>query len=417
MSSLFSKPFALPARFFSSSRLWQRLAIATNWPVLAAVIVLSVAGILTISAYDQTNTDSNSSQAQRQLLYLGVALICLFAFQAVNYLKIGQFAWAFYALSFLPLLYTVLGAAIGGENPIPFVSKRNGAYNWIQLPAGMSVQPAEIMKIAFIMALARYLRHRDNYRSLLGLLPPFALCFAPVILILKQPDLGTALVFGPTLLAMLFVAGARMKHILTILIAVLLLLPIAWLSGQDHVPVLRNFPEVVKEYQRKRVAAMFRDDEATLQHEGFQQRQALVAVGSGGFTGKGLGNIPVGKDVPERQNDMIFALIGEQFGFIGCVVVIAAYCVLFAAGVEISGSTREPFGRLVAVGIVAILAAQTFLNIAVTLKLMPVTGITLPFVSAGGSSLIASYMAAGLLLNIGQHRPLVMANDSFEYGD
>ena len=417
MSTLFSKPFALPAKFFQSSGLWQRLAIATNWPVLAAVIVLSIAGVLTIAAYDQNSTEPNSNQATRQLMYMGIATLCLFAFQAVNYLKIGRFAWAFYALSFVPLAYTVLGAAIGGRDPIPFVSMRNGAYNWIQLPAGMSVQPAEIMKIAFIMALARYLRHRDNYRSLLGLLPPFALCLAPVILILKQPDLGTALVFGPTLLAMLFVAGARMKHILPILIAGAMLIPIAWLAGQPDVPVLGHLPALIKGYQRDRVTAMFRDDEATLQGVGFQQHHGLVAVGSGGITGKGLGNIPIGKDVPERQNDMIFALIGEQFGFVGCVVVIVAYCVLFAAGVEIAGGTREPFGRLVAIGIVAILAAQAFLNVAVTLKLMPVTGVTLPFISAGGSSLIASYMAAGLLLNIGQHRPLVMANDSFEFGD
>lgn len=406
MSSLFSNPLSLPTRFFNTSRLWQRLAIATNWPVLAAVVVLSVAGILTIGAYDP-------SQGKRQLMYMGVATICLFAFQAVNYLKIGRYAWGFYALSFLPLIYTV----IGSQMSVPFVEKRNGAFNWIQLPGGMSIQPAEIMKVAFIMALARYLRHRDNYRSLLGLLPPFALCLAPVFLILKQPDLGTALVFGPTLIAMLFVAGARLKHVMTILAIGALMMPIAWLAGQPNVPVLGSLPAVIKGYQRDRVTSMFRSDEATLQGVGFQQRQALVAVGSGGFAGKGLGNIPVGKDVPEGQNDMIFALLGEQFGFIGCVVVIVAYCVLFAAGVEISASTREPFGRLVAVGVVAILAAQTFLNIAVTLKLMPVTGVTLPFISAGGSSLIASYMAAGLLLNIGQHRPLVMANDSFEYED
>jgi cell division protein FtsW (lipid II flippase) len=382
------------------------MAIATNWPVLAAVIVLSVVGVLTIAAYEP-------AQAKRQLAYMGVAMACLFAFQIVNYLKIGRYAWGFYALSFLPLLYTVIGSAMN----VPFVEKRNGAYNWIQLPGGMSVQPAEIMKVAFIMALARYLRHRDNYRSLIGLLPPFALCLAPVILILKQPDLGTALVFGPTLIAMLFVAGARLKHVMTILLLGVLMLPVAWMAGQPGVPVLQNLPALIKGYQRERVTSMFRDDEATLQGVGFQQRQALVAVGSGGFTGKGLGNIPVGKDVPEGQNDMIFALLGEQFGFVGCLVVIVAYCVLFAAGAEIAGGTREPFGRLVAVGIVAILAAQTFLNIAVTLKLMPVTGVTLPFISAGGSSLIASYMAAGLLLNIGQHRPLVMANDSFEYGD
>jgi rod shape determining protein RodA len=402
----------VPTRLFSS-RLWVRLAITTNWPVLAAVVVLSVVGVLTIDAYDRQQI-SPSGQGMRQLAYMGVALLCLVAFQAVNYLKIGRFAWLFYAVSFLPLLYTVLGATIGGENPLPLVSRRNGAYNWIQLPGGMSVQPAEVMKVAFIMALARYLRYRENYRTLLGLVAPFALCVAPVLLILKQPDLGTALVFGPTLLAMLFVAGARMRHILTIIGIGVALMPVAWLAGQKGT-VFESMPAVIKGYQRERVLAMFRDDEATRMGMGFQQTQALIAIGSGGVTGKGFGNIPSGRSVPEGQNDMIFALVGEQFGYVGCLVVIVAYCVLLAAGVEISGATREPFGRLVAVGIVAIIGSQAFLNIAVSLKIMPVTGVTLPFISAGGSSLIASYMFAGLLLNIGQNRPMVMAEDSFEF--
>jgi rod shape determining protein RodA len=113
---------------------------------------------------------------------------------------------------------------------------------------------------------------------------------------------------------------------------------------------------------------------------------------------------------------MIFALIGEQFGFFGSAAVLGAYLVLFAAGIEIAGNTREPFGRLVAAGIVSVLAGQTFINLMVALRMMPVTGVTLPFVSYGGSSLLASFMAAGLLLNIGQNRPLVMAKDSFEFG-
>lgn len=384
-----------------SPELWQRLAIATNWPVLASVTVLSLVGVLTIHAFDP-------DQGRRQLVYMGLAVVALFAFQIVNYQKIGRVAWLFYFLSFLPLGYTVLGSIVS----VPLVANRNGAFNWIQLPGGMSFQPSEVMKIAFIMALARYLRFRQNYRSFLGLAPPFALCFAPVILILKQPDLGTALVFGPTLIAMLFVAGAKLKHLAIVLGTVALMLPVGWLAGQPGT-LFAGLPTVVKEYQRRRVEAMFVYDERF----SFQQQQALTAFGSGGITGRGLGNIDAGRAVPEGQNDMIFALVGEQFGLIGVLVVILAYCVLFAAGVEISSGTREPFGRLVAVGIVAILAAQTFLNLAVVLKLMPVTGVTLPFISAGGSSLIASYMAAGLLLNIGQNRPIVMSRDAFEYDD
>ena len=141
----------------------------------------------------------------------------------------------------------------------------------------------------------------------------------------------------------------------------------------------------------------------------------MTAFGSGGFTGKGFGNIPVGQMVPEAHNDLIFALIGEQFGFFGSAVVLVAYIVLFAAGIEVAGNTREPFGRLVAAGIVSVLAGQTYMNLMVATRLMPVTGVTLPFVSYGGSSLLASFMAVGLLFNIGQNRPLVMSKGSFEY--
>jgi cell division protein FtsW (lipid II flippase) len=131
--------------------------------------------------------------------------------------------------------------------------------------------------------------------------------------------------------------------------------------------------------------------------------------------GKGLGVIPVGHSVPEFHNDMIFAIIGEQFGLVGSVAVLAAYIVLFAAGIEIAAATKEPFGRLVAVGIVSFLATQAILNLMVVMRLFPVTGVTLPFVSSGGSSLLASFIDAGLLLNIGQNRPLVIARDSFEF--
>jgi cell division protein FtsW (lipid II flippase) len=162
---------------------------------------------------------------------------------------------------------------------------------------------------------------------------------------------------------------------------------------------------------------MFSDDPAILQGVGYQQDHAVTAFGSGGFTGKGMGNIPVGRFVPEAHNDMIFALIGEQFGFWGVAVVLGAYIALFTAGIEIAAATREPFGKLVAIGVVTLMAGQTFLNLMVALRMFPVTGVTLPFVSYGGSSLVSSFMGAGLLLNIGQNRPIVMANDAFEFDD
>ena len=279
----------------------------------------------------------------------------------------------------------------------------------------MSLEPSELVKVSFVMVLARYLRHRRNYRSVGGLLPPFALAVVPVLLILKQPDLGIAALFVPTLLVMLFAAGAKVRHMVTVLGLGLAFLPIFWLSGQPSVPVLRHAPQLMRPYQRQRVLAMFAHDASSEQGSGFQQRQALIAFGTGGWFGKGFGQIPVGRGVPEAHNDMVFALVGEQWGLAGAAFVIVMYLVLFAAGVEVAAATKEPFGRLVAVGIVAMLATQTGINLMVCLRMMPVTGVTLPFVSYGGSSLLASYMAAGLLLNVGQNRPMVLAPKAFEF--
>jgi cell division protein FtsW (lipid II flippase) len=313
------------------------------------------------------------------------------------------------------IAYTVVAPKLH----LPFAGRIKGQSNWLNFgPA--SLQPSELMKVAFVMVLARYLRFRSNYRTVRGLLAPFALLLIPMLLILKQPDLGTALVFIPAMFAMLFVAGGRMWHLGAVVGVGLVLGVLIWMcgpadEGAPGLPGFRSLPTLVKQYQRDRVYAMISSDPATMQKTRYQSERALTAIGSGGPAGKGIGSIPVGRYVPEGHNDMVFALIGEQFGFVGSAIVLAAYIVLFTAGIEIAGNTREPFGRLVALGIVATMAGQTFINIMVVLRLMPVTGITLPFVSYGGSSLLASFMSAGLLLNIGQNRPIVMARESFEF--
>ena len=388
-------------------KLWQQLAIATNWPVLAAAVVLTSLGVLSIWA-------DSPADGQKQLIFLFVGILAMAAFQAFDYRLIGRFSWGLYLFSLALIFYTVLGTKM----TLPFARPIKGQCNWINF-GPMSLQPAELMKVGFVMVLARYLRFRSNYRTLLGLLPPFGLALLPLALILKQPDLGSALVFIPALFAMLYVAGAKMWHLFAIVGMGLFLALFLWCagpreSGAPGLPLLKHFPSFVKQYQRERVHAMFAEGEGVKDTQ-YQTERALTAIGSGGPTGKGVGNIVVGRYVPEAHNDMVFALIGEQFGFIGSLIVLAAYIVLFAAGIEIAAATREPFGRLVALGIIAIMAGQAFINLMVVLRLMPVTGITLPFVSYGGSSLLASFMAVGLLLNIGQNRPIVMARESFEF--
>jgi cell division protein FtsW (lipid II flippase) len=396
------------------NKLWQQLAIATNWPVLAAVAVLSSLGV--ISIWSEAVNDP-THPGQKQLIYLAVAFGCMMAFQAVNYLVIGRWAWPFYVFSLLLVCYTVLGGiADQHHHPLPFVHNTKGVYAWINL-GPMSLEPSELTKIGFILVTAKYLRYRSNYRTLTGLLPPFALALVPVVLILKQPDLGVAALFMPTLLAMLFVAGAKVKHMVMVLAMGLAFMPVFWFAGQPGVPVFKHLPTLMHEYQRDRVKALFSHDPRSSGGLNYQQEHALMAFGSGGVTGKGFGEVPVGRHVPEAHNDMIFALVGEQFGFFGAAAVLGAYLVLFAAGIEIAAATKEPLGRLIAVGTVAMLACQASINLMVCLRMMPVTGVTLPFVSYGGSSLIASYMAAGLLLNVGQNRPLVIGKQAFEFAE
>jgi rod shape determining protein RodA len=391
------------------NRLWQQLAIATNWPVLAAVTVLSVLGVVSIWA-------DKSAEGPKQLVFLVVAVGVMAAVQAVNYTILGRYAWGLYALSILLICYTLAGKFVEAHgHHLPGVRSINNACCWINFPGGVSLEPSELMKVSFVLVLARYLRFRSNVRTIQGLVPPFLLALLPVVLILKQPDLGIASLFIPTLFCLLFVAGAKVKHLLAVMAIGLALCPLIWFSGDEEIPFFRHFPQIIQPYQRLRVAGMFGQDPKTLRAVGYQQERALTAMGSGGSTGKGPFEIPMGHHVPEADNDMIFALIGEQFGLVGSIAVLAAYVVLFAAGIEIAAATREPFGRLVAVGIVAILASQALLNLSVVMRLFPVTGVTLPFVSYGGSSLVASYIAAGFLLNIGQNRPLVIARDSFEF--
>ncbi len=172
------------------NRLWQQLAIATNWPILAAVAVLSTMGVTSIAVASPTD-------GPKQLVFLAVAVGVLFLMQTVNYLILGRYAWGLYIFSLLLIAYTLLGRL--DEGHIPGVHSIKGAACWITFPGGISFEPSELMKVSYILVLARYLRFRDNYRTMRGLLIPFLLTLLPAVLILKQPDLGVAALFVPTL--------------------------------------------------------------------------------------------------------------------------------------------------------------------------------------------------------------------------
>jgi cell division protein FtsW (lipid II flippase) len=341
----------------------------------------------------------------RQALYLLTGVLLMGLVLWPSYQKIGWYAYPLYGLAIALLALLVLDRFVD----VPLVPVSRATRRWIR--AGpLGIQPSEFMKVALILALARYLRFRHSYRRLRGLIPPLLLTLLPMVLILFQPDLGTLLMLLPVLLAMLFVAGARWRHLALVIVLGCATLPLFYLYG-------------MKDYQRARIQVLFRQgtaDEAWQQDEGYQLRQSKIALGTGGWTGTGYGTgifVQYEDLLPEEHNDFIFAIIGHQWGFVGAVLVILAYALIVLFGLEVATLTNDPFGRLLAVGVVVMIVAQALLNICMTIGLAPITGMTLPFVSAGGSSLWANFIALGLLLNVAQRRPLLIARPPFEHAN
>jgi cell division protein FtsW (lipid II flippase) len=312
---------------------------------------------------------------------------------------------------------------------IPFVPLINGTHRWIkftifgwELPA---IQPSELCKLAYILALAWYLRYRSNYRRFKALIGPFLLTLLPMLLILLEPDLGTVMLMMPVFFIMVFVAGARVKHLLLIIIMAAIVSPLLWFSLKPYQRArissvllqnewvqekAQNYPLIGKilvgeEFNRKRWKT----------REGFHLIRSKYAVASGGAAGYGFRKGPFIKYdfLPYRQNDFVFAVIAHQWGFAGCLIVIGLYAIIIICGLEIAGNNTDPFGKLLAIGIIAMFTVEVLVNISMTLGLMPITGLTLPLISYGGSSLLVSMLSIGLLNNIGRCRPFSVAPKSF----
>ncbi len=380
-----------------------------NWMLVLPMFLLILIGVLAIwsaspssAGYDNIGrplvSSSLTDQIQslikmypfKQLLFAGIGLAVFIFILLINYYRLKDVSYLIY-LFFLVLLVLVL-----------FMGKTtHGARRWFAL-GPFAVQPSEFMKIAFVMVLARFMMHKDNISRLTDLIGPLLITFIPMFLILKQPNLGTTLIFLPTLIVMLFVAGARLKHIAIFIIALLLVF-------------LFGYFFVLKDYQKSRLRA-FMDPTSAPTSEGFHLIQSRVAVGSGGISGRGwgAGESSATLFVPERHNDFVFTTISEEWGFIGSSFVILLYLMLFLTALISAYQTREPFGRLLIVGLVTYLASQTFINIGMTIGLAPITGITLPFISYGGSSLLSSFIALGLIVNVGLNQVHSFAQRDFE---
>ena len=271
-------------------------------------------------------------------------------------------------------------------------SEINGARAWIALPGGFQIQPAELAKIAIIVGIAMILADRDNAHedpTDLDVLKALAIAAVPVLLIVAQPDLGTVLIICAAILAMIGASGAPARWVIGLLILAIVGIFTAVQTG------------AVSQYQIARLQS-FVDPSADPQSTGYQLRQSRITIGSGGILGKGLFNGPQtnGRFVPEQQTDFIFTVAGEELGFIGCSVILALYLLFFIRAFAICRRSSDLFGRLVCIGVIAWFSFQAFENIGMTMGLMPMTGVPLPFLSYGGSSMFANLIGVGLLQNV-----------------
>nr|WP_285864350.1 stage V sporulation protein E [Lederbergia lenta] len=317
---------------------------------------------------------------KRQLLFAGVGLIAMFVIMNLDYWVWKQWAKPILIICFV-LLIAVLIPGIGME--------RNGSRSWIGVGA-FSIQPSEFMKIGMIAFLAKFLSTQQRYITTVkkGLLPSLSLLFLAFGLIMLQPDLGTGTVMVGTCIIMIFVAGARVAHF-----AFLGVLGIVGFVG-----LVISAP-----YRMKRITS-FLDPWQDPMDSGFQIIQSLYAIGPGGLLGLGLGESKQKYFyLPEPQTDFIFAILAEELGFIGGSFILLLFSILLWRGIKIALSAPDLFGSFLAVGIISMVAIQVMINIGVVIGLMPVTGITLPLLSYGGSSLTLMLMAIGVLLNISRH--------------
>lgn len=390
-----------PGTLRSSARaLHQPKVIFGNvgWLCVLAALLLTILGVVAIGTVSQPTF---AGYAQRHLVFtvLGVFAAAVVAFP--HYRIAQRLSYPFLIGVTLMLIFVLVPWV-----PESIVRPRNGARRWISLMV-TDLQPSELAKIAYVLALASYLRFRENYRRFAGLLLPFALTFAPMGLILIEPDLGTAMLFLPTFFAMMIVAGAKLKHIMLIIFLGLALAPAMYPMLAPH--------------QKSRIKAMAAQVTGDTRYEadiGYQGARSMDLAGAGGLTGVGkerAAALIVHNHLPEHHNDMIFSVIACRWGLLGAITTWGLFLCLCAGGLIVAAQCKDPFGRLVPVGLVAVIFSQVAINSGMAIGLMPITGMTLPFVSYGGSSLVSAWIMIGLLLNIGMRRGRILTKQSFEF--
>lgn len=395
--------------------------------LLGATLALVAIGIATIYSVGNPAQSGPARQAgelanlwEKQLVFAGIGMVAFVVVNLVNYRRFGPLSYWIYGFIMLLLGVLLLDRVVD----VPFVPVINNARRWMRIGTSsryLQFQPSEFCKLAYVLALAWYLRYRSNYRSFKFLVGPFVLTLFPMVLIFAEPDLRTVLLMMPILFIMLFVAGAKVKHLLIIILIALMVSPVLWFKMRSYQRtriscVLLQSSWVREKAQQYpvlgRILVGSNFSEKQWKNDwGYHLIRSKFAVASGGSAGYGFRQGPFVKYdfLPERHNDFIFAVIAHQWGFWGCLAVLGLYVIIGACGLEIAAHNTDPFGKLLAVGIVATFTVEVIVNVSMTMGLMPITGLTLPFVSYGGSSLLVSMASVGLLNNIGRFRPFTVA--------
>lgn len=356
---------------------WRRF----DWILMAAFLALCVIG--TVEIYFSTQVGGVSPYLSRQLVRLVIGIALFLLVLIIDYRAIVSNVIVLYVLSLGVLVFVLF-----------FGVEIHANRSWLQF-GGVSVQPSEFVKIVVILALAKFFADfTDRYLKPGPLLVGGLIVLAPTVLIVMQHDLGTALTLPPVFFGMVLLAGVRPKILVVSVLVLLLALGGSWF--------------VLRDYQRARIKVVL-NPQLDPQGTGYQTLQSVIAVGSGGFFGRGLGEGSQGAlgFLPERHTDFIFSVIGEETGFVGALLVLLLYMTIFYRALKIAFDTLDKTAMYACVGIVILYGVHLAINIGMTLGLMPVIGIPLPPLSYGGSSLLSAFIAMALLNNFQIHRYLV----------
>jgi rod shape determining protein RodA len=368
--------------------------VRANWLLLGLAVLLTGLGIATVGSASESD---GTPWAWLQLRWAIVAVAFTVLLIAVPYER-------FVAAS--PLIY---GAGIAGLLAVLAVGTGKGAQRWIDL-AAFRIQPSEFMKLILVVTLAGYVRYQQAYKRFRGLAWPFAMTLLPVALVMKQPDLGTALLLIPILFASLFVAGAQPRHL-------------ALVAGAGLVAgaLLYFVPGLMEPYQKDRIRHFLQQDSGTevarvlRQSHNLQVDASKTATAMGGLAGADAEEFEeTTRRLPERHTDFVFAVLAARWGLAGVSFVLLAYLAFLATLLSTAAKVKEPSGRILAVGVFTLFTVQILVNLGMALGLLPVVGVTLPFFSYGGSSLLTSFAAVGIVLSVELHPKIEFGVGDFD---